>query len=673
MAKFLFVLSLFLFPQLFAAEQFSAENLTTQQLAKKYGFETPEKLDVLREIVELHAEFKKIPSKMKIDQNGDITTEDELSEELQKRLEALQRYLDGLWHPKKWSYFLEELSSAKKEDVLFVSTLFSNSALTRAEQVENGMVVEIDYTNQLAFMLQYGSQARKVMKALTEKIDFSRLLQAKGYSPELAKRNGFRVEVEDSDIDNAFWVLSSSFLLNPEKVRESYQSLSAKDQEKWLYSNGIDGDSRLEPYDVLLARTRNQLESAALGGIGGLHIYESESSNMVRFGQLLDEYMNGFFDSTEKPPVVATVLRNDIFEASYTVVCMSPYSKFEYKINGAKHSFAKSGGLFQSTNVSYHHGNSSWHFSCGEKRFEIKEKPIAAGKIELPDTPEPKNNLKAVAALSLTSEMTTEMLDAGMVYLRLLGFTHFKVEETDELKKVFLEEAAKSDVIVPIGHSFSFGSIKIGTDRGTVVTARKTVGKSTVELTTLFPPADGGLSQDVYINAKDMGEILAGSDEHKTVFTMSCSSASSIDAWMLSYFKAKQDGMNVKAPFVFASNDGFETSNPFAILSHLDAPIYLLDNIAKGKPYEEIYLGLEKGFRRSIPGRISVLLGQSKDLVEGWSWAAFGYYIGTLMKPQIFHYEPVANFNSPLYTDGSQATAEIELYDGETGKLIGSY
>jgi hypothetical protein len=66
-------------------------------------------------------------------------------------------------------------------------------------------------------------------------------------------------------------------------------------------------------------------------------------------------------------------------------------------------------------------------------------------------------------------------------------------------------------------------------------------------------------------------------------------------------------------------------------------------------------------------------LAKSKQLADGWSWTEFGKYIGALMAPQIFHYQPIANFNNSSYTDGSKATAEIELYNRETGELIGSF
>jgi len=642
-------------------------------IAKKYGYLVPTQMNAVAKILQIHKELEKYHITITTGPNGELQQEGETApESLLSELAALNRYIDGLWDDTKWQAFQKELTNLSSDELWKLMNILANPSRTNPTIPEGQTSLTTDETYHLYQTMQHNSQSFKMISEVFKQADYRALLDMSRYGPDSATRKELHIHISDVRLDEQFWLLATAMALYPKKVRQVLFELTPSEQQHWEYSNGIDGTSRLEPYDVVLSRIRIQMTTYSLRQLHGSLFYEQDTTNIVRFGQILDQYLQGFFDPTVADLAVPGVLRTDLFTESYTVLCFSPYSKYELNGNGYKQTFHREGFLFQKFSTNYKQGNSLWNFSCKEKNFQIKEKVIGSQKIELPKKTKPKKLLKAVAALSLTGEMTKEMLDAGMVYLHLLGFTDFDIQKTDDLKKSFLELATASDVIVPIGHSFGFGKIKLGTQHGTIVHATKKVGKSVVKLSTFFPPVDSESNQSVFLNADDMGSIL-NENNHKTIFTMSCWSQSSIDTWMLSYLKAKKNGANVKAPFIFASEGSYETSNPFVILSHLDAPIFLLENLAKGKTYEDIYKGLATGFRRSIPGRISTILAESTKLAEEWSWNNFGRYIGTLMAPQIFQYQPVANFNNSKYTDGSKSTAEIELYNRDTGELIGSY
>lgn len=668
-----FLLSIFIISLTFSPSTAYSREMSGLNMAAKYGYFIPDRINLIDEVLSLYVKFKKIPLVIKVDSNGETTTEGELPEELNMEASNIDGYMDSLWQSTKWEAFLSDIDRAEPKSLVTFMRLFSNRGNTQNQSARPNTVIKTNFGEQLASLLQFNSLTFKIISAVFEKADISSLLQATNYKPELAERSGFAIDISDPEVDHDFWMLASFFILFPEKTRSALRKLPKETQDKWRQSNGINGDTRLEPYDVLLARIRLQVVSPMFEKLNDGLLYAEDTTSMVRFGQMLDKYMERFFDSNQEVAAAPSILRTDLFSESYSVVCLSPYSEFEFELKGLKHSVRKNGNFFQYQPMSYKEGNGHWYFSCADKKFEIVEQAVTGDKIELPKTPKLGGKLKAVAALSLTGEMTENMLKAGMVYLRLLGFGEFQTESVENLKENFLDRAKNSDVVIPIGHSFGFGKIKLGQERGTIVHAKKKVGSTTIELSTYFPPVEDFNSLEVYLDADDMGAILSSGDNHKTIFTMSCWSESSIDAWMLSYRKAEKSGLNPKAPFVFASRNGYSTSNPFVILSHLDAPVHVLENIAKKKTYTEIFEALNGGFRRSIPGRISLILAESKSLGEEWSWTNFGKYIGVLMAPQIFHYQPVANFIDSQHLDGITNAAEIELYDRETGELIGSF
>lgn len=462
------------------------------------------------------------------------------------------------------------------------------------------------------------------------------------------------------DLQSSVAYFSQAMLLNPELVRR-YLSQSSSDRDVLTKgTNAFDESSRLEPRDLIIS----QLKRNVLTYSG-----KETSNNIQPAGYFAERIFGTFigekFDST-RPPYL--VLRDSIFDSEPVLLCASE-SGIEVStfIRGAEDSrMVKQVGLIQKIGLSadiydptrtYEHRRKSY-LQCAGQKFELSFAGLPLPKINEPIL-NYRGDIHAVSSVALVSEMSPAMLLGGLGYLASHGYLPVEISTTERLKEDFLkiaQDPALDRVILPVGHSFDVDRTMLGSTKGIKIKALRRFGQRSLYLH-IFLPALKSKDGTEFIDRIDMREILCpkdcsgltGTPSHVTVMTTSCHSAGTIDSWMSAYYLQLEKIPQTPTPLIFASNEGFDTSNPFVIVSHLDHILRFVNGIASGQSVNEIQKTLAAPLEMTTARRI---LSQASRFIQSIQ--------GTTSEMQEV-YSPVCNAAKSVYFEGRYKVFDVQI------------
>jgi hypothetical protein len=115
---------------------------------------------------------------------------------------------------------------------------------------------------------------------------------------------------------------------------------------------------------------------------------------------------------------------------------------------------------------------------------------------------------------------------------------------------------------------------------------------------------------------------------------------------MQAFFEVSEGTEKLPTPLVFASEEGFDTGNPFVIVSHLDHVLRFINGIAEGRSVENMQTLLENPLDNSTPRRILDKLASMASAENN-----------SLQNK----YTPVCNANREEYFNGQYKLYDIEV------------
>jgi hypothetical protein len=406
----------------------------------------------------------------------------------------------------------------------------------------------------------------------------------------------------DLDLQFAVSYLSSTLIFRSDALRSMISTASPQTLAIFTSStNTTDASSRIEPSDLIINSLKHSIIAVADKNPGLI---------TPAAGQLAEGiYRRFFLGETASSNLPFAILRNNLIDDEPVLLCASidpvelrsimDYSEERTSIEGP--GIIKILPLETLWRQTRDRGNERARFeiTCDRRDFEIKMKQFASAKIERPVLGL-KGDVHAISSVDLINEMNPPMLVAGLGYLVANGFMPMKINQTSQLKSDFMAIAndGKLDrVILPVGHAFNSKSTGLGDNNGIKILAVKRVASRSIYLHIFLPPFSSS-SQHQRIEFDDMKSILCAAGDCKglegqggsvSVMTTSCHSTSTIDGWMAAYVASvSANNKNLPTPLIFASNEGYDTDNPFVIVSHLDHALRFVEGIASGKSPEEV-------------------------------------------------------------------------------------
>lgn len=404
----------------------------------------------------------------------------------------------------------------------------------------------------------------------------------------------------DQELNEAVYYLATSILVAPEEIKAIMNDQPREFLQSFMINqNDETGASRSEPSDLIKNALKHQL----------LWMSEKDHENNIQFvgafsERIFQKFLLGEAQTNDVPFVV---LRDSILDDEPILLCAGKgiaefviKGEFSEEVRSVKgNSLVQELNLDEVWNLNHRKTDPKVKFflRCNGKLFEISMESLDIPKIDRPILTFTKD-IHAVSSIALVGEMSKAMFLGGISYLTLNGYLPEKIDFIDNLKQEFMAIAAdgKLDrIILPVGHAFDQRRSELGTSSAIKILARRKVGNRNIYLHIFLPPLRAAGNSEV-LTLNDMQAVLCGSNcegivknrGSVAIMTTSCHSSSTLDSWMLAFYQAIRETDNLATPTVFASNEGYNTDNPFVIVSHLDHIFRFINGVAEGNSPEKL-------------------------------------------------------------------------------------
>ncbi len=477
--------------------------------------------------------------------------------------------------------------------------------------------------------------------------------------------SGF-VEFLDSETENK--VTELAFILEKynrpgKSISQIFHALPQKQQDYLSVDTNTDNPaSRVEPVDLLASKQKHRLLATfKADNFDHLDIPFDINTLVLKsfLSVTLRRQMGVEVPESDLKEYGLVIFKNrDHLKTFHFLVC---YDKTFVVKKDVEVSSRSAGRSFFSANLAEEEFKNakSLEYECGKLKYKVQLEsqgsavPIVIPEIQVGDI------IRAVSSIGLIQEMGIELRTMAFMYLNAKGYRLSQIKPVPDLKASFLESSRTADVLIPVTHGLKVENFLLGTKEAFKITARKTVLNKTtnrpsnIEFTAFIPPTklDATKLEPAYIQTEDVVKLLWERSKLKNnslfVLNTSCFSEKTLDTWMYAWrLTSKLSGPEtILAPIIVGSKKGFETDNSYSILSHLEYPLNVLEEIARGGKSKDVLEIL-----KAPPQKTSYIL----NAVERINYYYLKFF-GVKLIPINFDkgFEPVINTEIAKYFDGS--------------------
>ncbi len=238
---------------------------------------------------------------------------------------------------------------------------------------------------------------------------------------------------------------------------------------------------------------------------------------------------------------------------------------------------------------------------CGSRNFQLTAASLQDWPTPIPESvpwiprEEGSKEISVLATIGLTNHVSTGMLTATQLYLRLIKGYKLISEEDVHLKEALAEGLKKADLFLPAiimadANHFRFG---LASARATRLIFEKSISPRTIRLEILLPPNDKRESdKSLILTQTDLADFLKVRSTLPVIIDLSCFSQKYLMDWLavfsLSRIRRDSSVQEFQSPSIITSERGHAGESSFQIILVMDQILGAIDRLATDVSWREI-------------------------------------------------------------------------------------